>query len=51
MEAVREYGIYVGLWKCGHFEKDESDARLHIMNYRRMVCEDGRWVHLAHYLF
>jgi hypothetical protein len=47
MEAVREYRIYIGLLKCGHLENDGSDARIHIINYGRMVCEDGRWVHLA----
>ena len=47
MEAVSEYRIYVGLLKSGHLEKDESDARLHIINYRRRVCEGGMWVHLA----
>jgi hypothetical protein len=51
VEAVSEYRIYVGLLKCGHLENDESDARIHIINYRRMVCEDGRWVHLAQLLF
>jgi len=47
MEEISEYTNYAGLLKCGHLENDESDARIHIINYRRMVCEDGRWLSLA----